>query len=470
MGNDMAGSTLKDFPKEFRGPRFYPNDSGFVAARRIFNMLRADENPALIARAMDADDVVHVMRYASDKGIPVAVRSGGHGVDGSAMPGGALVLDMSALKQLRTDPDTRVCRVESGVLLRELDAETQRHSFVVPSGTVSTTGVAGLTLGGGVGYNMRRFGATVDNLLSCDVVTADGRKVRASAEENPDLFWALRGGGGNFGVVTSFELQGHGIGPQVFCGAIVFPAEQLGDMLAQLREHMVTAPRELAVIAAATACPPFPPVPARTHGRPVAILVVVYTGVAAKAQGVIDGLSGLGEPLATFVGPSTWTQANCMLDAIAPFGRRVQTRGGYLSRLGDRVISAVARNLLDAPAPTAPLPSTVQNLWCLGGAINEDFAEDSVAFSREGALWFWEAVGQWDGDSRDAIYKAWADRALADVAQDLRSNGYVNLTMDMGPKWLRGLYGSESKYKRLLSAKKRWDPENLLRFNKNFRT
>ena len=145
-------------------------------------------------------------------------------------------------------------------------------------------------------------------------------------------------------------------------------------------------------------------------------------------------------------------------------------RGGYLPRLSDRVISAVARNLFDAPAPTAPLPSTVQNLWCLGGAISEDFAEDSVAFSREGALWFWEAVSQWDGESFDAAYKAWADQALADVSQDLLSNGYVNLTMDMGPEWLRGLYGSESKYQRLLSAKRRWDPENLLQFNKNFKT
>ena len=160
MSNHVSSPNLTDFPKEFRGRRLYPNYSGFVEARRIFNMLHADENPAIIAQALDVDDVVLVMRYASNKGIPVAMRSGGHGVDGSAMPGGALVLDMSALKYLRADPSTRVCRVGSGVLLGELDAETERHSFVVPSGTVSTTGVAGLTLGGGVGYNMRRFGAT----------------------------------------------------------------------------------------------------------------------------------------------------------------------------------------------------------------------------------------------------------------------------------------------------------------------
>jgi FAD binding domain/Berberine and berberine like len=458
-----------DFPGRFRGSVLRPADPGYAEARRIFNMQYAEDTPALIARAADVDDVVCAMQYAHAEGVPVAIRSGGHSSDGSSMPDGALVLDMTAMKRLDVDPVKGVCRAESGVLLGELDSGTQQHGLVVPAGTVSTTGIAGLTLGGGVGFNMRRFGATVDSLLSCDVVTADGRKVRANNQENPDLFWALRGGGGNFGVVTAFEFKAHPLGPEVYSGMIVFSAGQAADVLANLREHMATAPRELAMIAAATACPPFPPISPEVHGKPVLMLIVVYTGAAAKLSGIVEGLSRLGKPIAVLVGPSSWVQTNRMLDVVAPYGRRLQTRGGYLSRLTDSVIAATVKNLLDAPPPTAPLPSTVQNLWCMGGAISEDFDEESAAFSREGAAWFWESIGQWDGAENDAAYVAWTDRTMTDVAKDLRTNGYVNLTQDLGPEWLKGLYGSAKKYRRLVEAKTKWDPQNLLRFNKNFK-
>jgi len=459
---------FRDFPTSFRGAQFRPEDAGYAEARRIFNMQPSKATPALIARAADPDDVVCVMQYASQKGVPVAIRSGGHSSDACAMPDGALVLDMAGMDRLTVDVETGVCRAESGVLLGGLDRGTQEFGLVVPAGTVSTTGIAGLTLGGGVGYNMRRWGATVDSLLACEVVTVEGKKIRASAKENPDLLWALSGGGGNFGVVTAFEFQGHPLRSQVLSGVIIFPAEQCADVLAKHREHMMTAPRELVAIAAMTNCPPFPPVPAQYHGRPVLMLVTVYTGPHDKGQTVIDGLSGLGKPVAVLVGPTPWVDANRMLDVVAPPGRRMSARGGYLSKMTDDVIKAAVKNLMDAPAPTAELPSTVQNLWCMGGAITEDFDEDSVAFSREGAQWFWESVAQWDGEQHDAAYHAWSDRSIADLRSNLRANGYVNLTQDLGPEWLKGLYGAPAKYRRLLDAKKKWDPQNLLRFNKNF--
>lgn len=469
MSARTNGKTFSDFPSSFRGLALRPGDGEFAASRRIFNMLFDQDTPGLIAKALDAEDVVTVMRYASERGIPVAIRSGGHSSDGSSMPNGALVLDMTSMKSVSVNPADGVCRVESGVLLGELDGATQEYGLVVPAGTVSTTGVAGLTLGGGVGFNMRRFGATVDSLLACEVVTTDGRKVTASKHENPELFWALRGGGGNFGVVTGFTFQAHRFGTTVFSGMIVFPASHAAQVLAGLREYMRTAPRELAVIAASTACPPFPPVPADVHGTPVEMLIVVYSGPPESAARIIDQLSCLGASIITLVGPSPWVETNRMLDVVAPYGRRLQTRGGYLSELTDSVINATVTNLLDAPPPTAPLPSTVQNLWCMGGAISEDFAEDSVAFSREGATWFWESIGQWDGASHDQEYISWTDRTLRDVRKELRPNGYVNLTQDLGPTWLSGLYGSPRKYQRLLSAKAKWDPQNLLRFNKNFK-
>lgn len=469
MLKEPSVKAFSDFPSKFRGSTLRPGDAGYAKARQIYNMRHDNDMPAMIAKAVDADDVAVLMQYASHKGIPVGIRSGGHSSDGSAMPDGALVLDMTGMTKLTVDRSTNICRAESGVLLGQLDAGTQEYALVVPSGTVSTTGVAGLTIGGGVGYNMRRYGATVDSLLACDVVTPDGRKVRASKTENPDLMWALSGGGGNFGVVTAFEYQAHPVGPEVFSGVIVFPVAQAGEVLANLNHYMPTAPRELSVIAAGTACPPFPPVPAEVHGTPVQMLLVVYTGAAEKAQRLIDALDRLGRPIASLVGPNSWVNTNRMLDAIAPYGRRMESRGGYLSKLTESVIAAMIKNLVTAPAPTAPLPSTVQNLWFMGGAISEDFAEDSVAFSREGATWFWESVCQWDGADHDEEYLAWSRTSYADMKPSLRANGYVNLTCDLGPEWLKGLYGPEAKYRRLIDAKKTWDPHNLLRFNKNFK-
>jgi hypothetical protein len=199
------------------------------------------------------------------------------------------------------------------------------------------------------------------------------------------------------------------------------------------------------------------------------MLLVVYTGAAENAQGIIDKLAAFGRPHAVIVGPNSWVNTNRMLDVIAPYGRRMESRGGYLSKLDDSVIKAVVKNLMVAPAPTAPLPSTVQNLWYMGGAISEDFGEDSVAFSREGATWFWESVGQWDGAEHDREYLTWSETSYADLKPHMRANGYVNLTCDLGPQWLQGLYGSQRKYERLIEAKKKWDPHNLLRFNKNFK-
>jgi FAD/FMN-containing dehydrogenase len=455
-------------PQGFRGQVFRPGSSGYGEARRIFNMRRAQDTPAFIARAADAEDVVRVMRHASEHDVPVAIRAGGHGVDGSSMPDGGLVLDVSALRAVAVDPATRRVRVGAGVLLGDLDTATRAHGLVVPSGTVSTTGVAGLTLGGGVGYLMRRFGATVDSLLGCDVVTVGGKQVHASERENADLFWALRGGGGNFGVVTAFEFQGHPLGPEVTGGPVIFPLDQAGEVLSKLRSYMTSASRELAVIGALTPCPPFPPVTATLHGVPVLILIVVHSGALAAAVPIIQKLASFGRPAANLVAPAPWVQVNRMLDVIAPYGRRVHTRGGYLSELGDDVIATGCAWASNAPAPSAPGPSSVQNFWFLGGAVSEDLDEDSVAFSREGAKVFWECVGQWDGPERDATFTAWVDGVAEALAPNMRANGYVNLTTDRGPAWLRGLYGSERKFERLVAAKTAWDPGNLLRFNKNF--
>jgi FAD/FMN-containing dehydrogenase len=459
---------LQDFPGTFAGQILRPGDDQYAAARTIFNTHTSEATPALIARAANENDVVTVARYAADTGTPLAVRAGGHGIDGTAMPNDALVMDLSLLKTISVDPDASVVRLGAGVLLQEMDAALADYDLVVPAGTVSTTGIAGLTLGGGIGYHMRKYGATVDNLRSCTVVTTDGRRLRASETENPDLFWALRGGGGNFGIVTELEFLARPLSPYVAAGFMPFPLEQASEVLAGLRAYLPSAPRELAVVAALTRCPPLPPIPPEFHGADVLMPVIVYTGAAKHADRVIGDLASLGRPIVSAVGPMPWIQANQLLDAIAPPGRRYYSKGGYLSELTDAAIDVVVAHTATAPpAATPPLPSTVQNLWALGGAISEDFDENSVAFSREATNWLWEIVTEWDDPADDAVYHDWLDGTLAGIKPHLRSNGYVNLSTDQGPAWRRGIWGSPAKYARLAEAKSTWDPNNLLRYNKN---
>ncbi|WP_319457051.1 MULTISPECIES: FAD-binding oxidoreductase [unclassified Mycobacterium] len=466
----MAAPTrvlFDDFPTTFRGELFRPGDPGYADARTIFNMRLGHWEPGLIARAADVDDVVTVVRYAADAGTPLAVRAGGHGVDGTATPDGALVVDLTNLKEISVDTETGRVRLGAGVLLGEMDPALAAHGLVVPAGTVSTTGVAGLALGGGVGYLMRRYGATVDQMLACDVVTADGRKVRASADENPDLFWALRGGGGNFGVVTHFEFQGQPIPEIVSSGFIPFTIDQAPKVLAGLRSYMTTAPRELGVIGALTQCPPLPPVPAELHGEPCLMLIVVYSGPQEKADAVIADMAALGDPASIAVAPTPWPIANKMLDVIAPSGRRSYTKGAYLAELTDEHIAiGVKYAKLAPPRTNPPMPSSVQNFWVFGGAISEDFEESSTAFSRD-AEWFWEVAIQCDVAADDERFMTWADNLHAELKPTVLSNVYINLSTDMGPEWRRGAWGAEGKYEKLVDAKTKWDPTNMFRFNKN---
>ncbi|MDX2707576.1 FAD-binding oxidoreductase [Streptomyces sp. PA03-6a] len=454
-----------DFPTEFRGTVLRPADDGYDTARALYQGRAADDGPALIAQCADEEDVATVLRYASARAIPVAVRSGGHGSDGYAMPGGALVVDLSAMRAVTVDPQTRVVRAQPGVTLGEMDAAAQRHGLAVPAGTVSSTGVGGLTLGGGIGYLMRRHGATVDNLLGCDMITVDGRKVRADGTENPELFWALRGGGGNFGVVTSLEYRAHPIGPEVVAGQLIFPFDQAADVLGKLPAHLATAPRELGLLVAIAPAPPLPMLPEEVHGKPALILVVVHTGEPAAAPGVVEPLAALGRPLADLVGRTTWVRANSMLDAVAPYGMRMNLRGGYLPALSADAVDVLLEHVATVPSKPGDIYSF--NLSFMGGAISEDRDEDAMAFSREGAAWLWEAICKWDAPERDAEYDDWATALTEAMRPHALTNGYANLSDDLGEQWRRGVHGSEAKHRRLRAVKAAWDPHNLLRFNKN---
>ncbi|MGW1886962.1 FAD-binding oxidoreductase [Streptomyces sp. NPDC001970] len=465
MSASTEPRTHPDFPTDFRGAVLRPGDEQYDAARALYQGRAADEGPALIAQCADEEDVATVLRHASAHAIPVAVRGGGHGSDGYAMPGGALVIDLSGMRAVTVDPETRVVRAQPGVKLGEMDAAAQQHGLAVPAGTVSSTGVAGLTLGGGIGFLMRRYGATVDNLLACDMVTVDGRKVRADETENPELFWALRGGGGNFGVVTSLEYRAHPVGPDVVAGQLIFPLDQAADVLGKLSAHLATAPRELGLLVAIAPAPPLPMLPEEVQGKPALILVVVYTGEPATADEVVQPLAALGQPLANLVTKTMWVRANSMLDAVAPYGMRMNLRGGYLPTLSGDAIDVLLEHVATVPANPGDIYSI--NISFMGGAISEDVAEDAMAFSRAGAAWLWEAICKWDAPESDAQYDEWATTLTEAMRPHALTNGYANLTDDLGEEWRRGVHGSEAKHQRLRSIKAAWDPHNLLRFNKN---
>jgi hypothetical protein len=461
-----GAKAFADFPASFKGAVLRPGDEGYAEARTIPNARHDDRVPALIVRCTDADDIVTAVNYAVENDVAIAIRSGGHAIDGHAMPDGAFVIDTSLMKGIEVDPETGVTRIEAGVLLGEMDAATQEHGFVVPAGTVSKTGAAGLILGGGMGYLTRRFGMTVDNLISVDVVTVDGRKLTASEDENPELFWGLRGAGHNLAIATSYTLQAHPVGPDVVSGLIIYPIDQAVPILGQIDAAMAAAPRELTIYPVVLPAPPLPGLPEAMIGVPIFVLIAVYTGELEKADDVIGAVAALGQPLANMVHPSSWMEANSILDVLAPPGRRQHSRGGYLSGITEEIAQIVVDHVSNAPAPTGPGPSCAVAFPILGGA-NHDFDEDSKAFSRDGAEWLWEILGQWDPPEKDAEYEAWVDGVMDAISPYSLKNGYINLSTDRGAEWLEGLYGSPEKWQRICALKAEWDPDNRLSHNKN---
>jgi FAD/FMN-containing dehydrogenase len=466
MSTRTREQAFADFPSAFRGEVLRASDEAYDDARRLFNARHAGNRPALIARCTDEDDVALAASYASNKGTPIAVRGGGHGVDGTGMPDDAFVIDLSGLRAIEVDPTRRIARAAGGVLLGEFDAATQEHGLATTAGTVTTTGLGGLTLGGGVGYLMRRFGATVDNLLSCEVVTVDGRRVRASEDENPDLFWGLRGAGHNFGITTSFEFRVHPVGPEIVNGLVVFPFEQAPEIFARLDDFMASAPRELMIHVILLPVPPLPGLPPETHGTLGTVFIVTYTGDLDNADAVVDSVLALGASLGNTVRRSTYLATNSFLDILAAQGRRTFDRGGYVSSLSHEMVSAAVECMNERPTPSSPGPSAAVVFWAMGGAL-DDVAEDAMAFSREGAAWLWEVLAQWDDPERDPEFESWVDESLAKLDPFSGRNGYVNLSVHRGPEWVRNLYGSPAKWQRLREIKAAWDPDNLLRYNKN---
>lgn len=469
MPDTFTDRRFSDFPATFKGTVLRPDDAPFQEARQIWNMLRSEERPALIAQAVDQDDVACVMAYANDKGVPVAVRGGGHGIDGMAMPGGALVLDLSGMTGVEVDADRSRVTIKPGVLLGELDASTQQHGLVVPAGVVSETGATGLALGGGIGHLTRRFGATVDNIVSIEAVTTDGRKVTASATSNPELFWGMRGAGHNLAVATSITLDAYRVGPQVMSGLVFYSADDAAALFGGLDAAMADAPRELSIALILLHAPAVPGLPESVIGTPVVCMLVVYTGDLDDYERATAGLYSLARPLVDDVTRSTWTQANSLVDPFEPPGRRQYLLGGYLPRVDADLAKVALERLSMCPPPTSPHPSCLINMPILGGAIF-DAPEDSAAFSRTGAEWLYEVSTHWDDPVDDDAYLSWLRKTDDELRRWASPNAYINLTAHRGDAWLPQAYGDKASWERLVRLKRTWDPDNRLAYNKNIRT
>jgi len=432
-----------------RGTLVLSSDAAYSTARRVWNG-RIDRRPAAIARCADAADVVACVRFARAHDLPLAVRGGGHAVAGLAVCDGGLVVDLSGLKSVRVDAHARVARAEPGATLADLDRATQAFGLATPAGTDSEVGIAGLTLGGGNGWLMGAYGATVDNLLSADVVTADGRRVTASAQVNEDLFWALRGGGGNFGIVTSFEYRLHTVGPQVMAGAILYPFANARDVLHAFRAFTHDAPDALTVFACLIR---------DADGVPVVCMAACHAGPLEVAVREVRPLRSLGPVLQDNLQPRPFVEWQSFLDAARPAGRGCAMRSHFLDRLDEGFVAALV-----AQFEAAPSPLSVAIVEHCHGAIAR-VAPQATAFAARTSPFHFEAIAFWERPAEAAANLAWCDAFFAATRPFSSGRVYVN-SLDAGEgDRLAEAYGPNLP--RLRAIKREWDATNLFRGNHN---
>jgi FAD/FMN-containing dehydrogenase len=449
---------LSAFRDAFLGEIVLPADPGYDRARAVWNAT-ADRSPAVIVRCTGAADVLAAVRFAREQELLVAVRSGGHSYPGFSTCDGGIVIDLSPMRGVRVDPDRRVARANGGALLGELDHEAQAFGLACPNGQVSHTGVAGLTLGGGLGRLMRKHGLTIDNLVSVDVATADGRLVRASEDEHPDLFWGLRGAGANFGVATSFEFRLHPVGPIVSTGMLVYPIERAHEVAAVFGDYATTAPDEVTASMGYGVAPTGPPFPPEVAGRPMVAVNVTHVGSLADAQRDSRPFREL-RPVLDTLGPQSYLAMQRMNDEYHAWGKRNYWKGLLLTALHDQAVDVFIEELAKAPGPTCGF-----GLMTIGGAVGR-VPEDAMAYSgRDAALWLLtEAL--WLHPAEDDAHFGWGRAAMARLRRFAGPVNYVNDLGEPGGNATRDAYG-DAKYERLVRLKRTWDPDNVFRLNQN---
>jgi hypothetical protein len=457
----IAAPPPADLAERLLGEVIWPTDADYDQARQIWNA-HIQRRPGLIARCRDVADVMAAVRYGREHELLTSIRGGGHAVAGHAIADGGLVIDLSAMTGTRVDPTARTIRVEGGCLNAHLDRASQAFGLAATGGIVSHTGVGGLTLGGGIGHLMRKAGLAIDALRSCDVVTADGEFVVANEADNADLFWGLRGGGGNFGVVTSFEFKLIPLGPTVLAGMLAWPMEQASQILASLRDFIVTAPDEIGIMANLRLAPPLPMIPENLRGRPIIALVMCYAGPIEHGEGSLAPLRRiLPKPVVDAVVPKPYVTHQKMFDAALPHGRHYYWRSHKLGPLTDPVIEVIVEHCAKITSPLSTVP-----IFSFGGAVKR-VAEDATAFPHRDASHDINIAAAWLPEQATAADRhiAWVREFFAALQPHSRGV-YVNFTNDDVVERTRLAY-SEYQWVRLTALKAAYDPTNFFRLNAN---
>jgi FAD/FMN-containing dehydrogenase len=459
MTNLLAKATA-NLKGKVKGQIVLPEDPNYEEVRKIWNAM-IDRRPAVIVRCVSADDIPHAIQFARQNGLEISIRGAGHNIAGNAVCEGGMMIDFSMMKNIRVDVAKRRAYVEPGATLSDFDQAAQAHGLATPVGINSTTGISGLTLGGGFGWLTRKYGLTIDNLVSADLIATDGKKLRASESENADLFWAIRGGGGNFGVVTQFEFKLLPVGPEILAGLIVFPFAQAKRVLRQYRDFVESAPEELSVWVVLRQAPPLPFLPKEVHGKEVVVLAIFYAGDIAEGEKLIAPLHRFGDAHGKHIGAQPYVQWQKTFDPLLTPGARNYWKSHNFMELRDEALDTMIEFANRLPSPQCEI-----FLALIAGAANR-VPGDAMAYGHRDAKFVLNVHTRWEDAARDEVCIAWA-RAFFKASAPYASAGtYVNfMTADESDR-VAAAYGVN--YARLVQVKKRYDPENIFHLNQNIK-
>ena len=460
MAPVLGEATVQELRESVRGDIVTPDDSGYAEASKIWNGLHDDRRPAMVVRCRGTADVIAAVGFARANDLPIAVRGGGHSLPGFSTVDAGIVIDLGPMSGVRVDPQARRATIGGGAVWADVDHETQAHGLATTGGLVSSTGVAGFTLGGGIGWTMRKFGLACDNLAAADVVTSYGELVHTSETENPELLWGLRGGGGNFGIVTQFELELHPLGPMVYAGPIFYPAAAAGDLLRAFRAWAGDAPDEITALVNLTTAPPLPVIPEEWHGKKVAAFIAASTGPMQASEGLVGTFREVAEPIADLLGPMPYQGIQTLIDPLWPKGIQSYFKSANLRRLDDELVDALCAIHLAAPGPQCEI-----HVHQMGGAVAR-VDDGATAFPERSMPYVLNAVAGWRDPAATEPHRDWARGVVAAASTASTGRAYVNFLGDADAA--RTSY-SEETYARLAALKQQYDPTNALRLNQNIK-
>ena len=454
----LGEATVQELREAVRGEVLTPGEDGYAEASQVWNGMHADRRPALIVRCTGPADVIAAVGFARSKDLTVAVRGGGHSIAGFSTVDDGIVIDLGPMRSVRVDPEARRVSVGGGAVWGDVDHETQTHGLATTGGLVSTTGVGGFTLGGGIGWLMRKHGLACDNLVGADVVTANGQLVHASETENPELFWGLRGGGGNFGIVTQFELELHPVGPMVYAGPIFYAADDAAAVLRLFREWSPEAPDDITTLVSLMTAPPLPVIPEAWHGKKVAAFIAASAGPLEEGDGLVSEFRTVAEPIADILGPMPYSVIQSLIDPLWPNGIQAYFKSTNLSGLDDGLVDALCEQHLAAPGPRCEI-----HVHQMGGAV-AGVPADATAFPERSMPFVLNAVTGWHGAGEAEAHTEWARAVVAAAGDAATGRGYSNFQGDEDAVGIS--YGPET-YARLVALKDEYDPTNVFRRNQN---